>query len=93
MTVVNDQLKFSVDGFHAVSISQDEILNLLGAIKKPKIDIIREKVMANYDVFYQMDVPAFLHLENVWYNRKHAIKVTPENWEVYKNGSIDNFMF
>ena len=60
---------------------------------KPKLKIIEEKVLAGEPVFYQIDVPAYKALENTWYSRKHSVEVNPKNWDDYKNGDVNKFLY
>jgi hypothetical protein len=76
-----------------INIPKEVVIELLGLVEKPRMEIVQEKVFAGEEVFYQLDVPAWRELDNVWYTRKHAVKVTPTNWSDYKNGSPDKFLF
>jgi len=76
-----------------INIPKEVVIELLGLVEKPRMQIVEDKVFAGERVFYQLDVPAWRELDNVWYKRKHSIQVTPTNWNDYKNGSPDKFLF
>ena len=71
----------------------DLIKLMFGLEDKSKLKLIEEKVMAGEPVFYQIDVPAYKALENTWYSRKHSVEVTPKNWDDYKNGDVNKFLY
>lgn len=76
-----------------INIPKEVVIELLGLVEKPRMQIVEDKVFAGEDVFYQLDVPAWRELDNVWYKRKHSVQVTPKNWDDYKNGSSEKFLF
>lgn len=94
-------LSKSADGTSLViRTHQDEVYAEINLIKlmfgledKPKIKIIEEKVLWGEPVFYQIDVPAHKALENTWYTRKHSVQVTPKNWNDFKNGDVNKFLY
>jgi hypothetical protein len=94
-------LSKSIDGESLIIRTQSDqvvveinlIKNMFGLEDKPKIKIIEEKVLWGEPVFYQIDVPAHKALENIWYNRKHSVQVTPKNWNDFKNGDVNKFLY
>lgn len=76
-----------------VYVEIELIKKMFGLVDRPKIEVIEEKVLWGEPVFYQIDVPAYKALENTWYSRKHSVAVTPQNWNDFKNGDVNKFMF
>lgn len=92
MVVQNGNLKLAYGNIE-FEIKKEDVMYLLDLVERPRIDIVREKIEAGETVFYKMDVPAWRELENNWFQRKHAVEVNSKNWDQYKNGSPENFIF
>lgn len=78
-----------------VYVEIELIKKMFGLVDRPysKIEVIEEKVLWGEPVFYEIDVPAYRALENIWYTRKHSVEITPQNWNDFKHGDVNKFFY